>query len=63
MKNVLTLTQLNEMIDNSGLSRYEIGKLSGVNQSILSKIKNDPNYDPYLSTVTKIIITIEKYGK
>ncbi len=59
----MTLAELNKKIDQSGLTRYTISFLSGVSKSVLSNIKNKPNYDPTLTTVTKIIETIEKHGR
>lgn len=58
----MTIEELNQEIEESGLSRYKIAKLSAINYSVLFKIRHDPNYDPKLSTVNKIREIIKKYG-
>lgn len=54
---------INQQIENSNYTRYEISKLSGVSESTLSRIKNDPNYDPKQSTVKKIEAVINIVSK
>jgi len=57
------LADLNNRIDESGYTRYEIAKLSGLSKGILSSIQNNPNYDPRISTLLKIEAVINIVSK
>jgi len=57
-----TLADLNKRIDESGYSRYEIARLSGVSKGTLSKILNE-DYDPRISTILKIEAVINIASK
>lgn len=54
MKELRDLRELRELMILSELWMSEISKKSKVSESTLSRIMNDPNYDPKFSTVNKI---------
>lgn len=51
--------RLKEVRENRGLSRYQLAKLSGVNDSTLQMIENNENPNPTFKIMCKIADALE----
>ncbi|MBY0094956.1 helix-turn-helix transcriptional regulator [Priestia aryabhattai] len=53
-------TKLGKFIDRKGYSQEDLISASKVNRTTVSKICNDPNYSPSMSTVKKVMKAIKQ---
>ena len=50
----MNIKRLLEILNDKHISRYKLSKLSGVNESTITRLLNEKNKDPKLSTVKAI---------
>lgn len=50
----MNIKRLLEILNDKHISRYKLSKLSGVNESTITRLINEKNKDPKLSTVKAI---------
>lgn len=53
-------TKIGKFIDRKGYSQEDLISASKVNRNTVSKLCNDPNYTPSMSTVKKIMKAIRQ---